>query len=72
MTRVLSCNSRIEYSFLHILRKLLAFCLSAAGVFDWYLKVPGPIASDFFSNFRRFWYQKKTHIFLITHGEFYS
>ncbi len=26
----------------------------------------------FFSNFRRFWYQKKAHIFLITSGEFYS
>ncbi len=36
------------------------------------LKVPGPIALDFFSNFQRFWYQKKAHIFLITPGEFYS
>ncbi len=36
------------------------------------LKVPGPIASDFFSNFQKFWYQKKAHIFLITPGEFYS
>ncbi len=26
----------------------------------------------FFSNFQRFWYQKKAHIFLITPGEFYS
>ncbi len=26
----------------------------------------------FFSNFRRFWYQKKGHIFLITPGEFYA
>ncbi len=26
----------------------------------------------FFSNLRRFWYQKKAHIFLITPGEFYS
>ncbi len=26
----------------------------------------------FFSNFWRFWYQKKVHIFLITVGEFYS
>ncbi len=26
----------------------------------------------FFSNFRRFWYQKKAHIFLITPGEFHS
>ncbi len=26
----------------------------------------------FFSNFQRFWYQKKIHIFLITPGEFYS
>ncbi len=36
------------------------------------LKVPGPIASIFFSNFRRFWYQKKAHIFLITPVKFYS
>ncbi len=26
----------------------------------------------FFSNFRRFWYQKKACIFLITPGEFYG
>ncbi len=26
----------------------------------------------FFSNFWRFWYQKKAHIFLITPDEFYS
>ena len=25
-----------------------------------------------FSNYLRFWYQKKTHFFLITCGEFYS
>ncbi len=38
-----------------------------------YLKEPGPIASDFFfSNFQRFWYQKKACIFLITPIEFYS
>ncbi len=37
------------------------------------LKVPGPITSDFFLNLRRFWYQKKAHIFLImTPGEFYN
>ena len=36
------------------------------------LKVPGPIAADFFSNLQRFWYQKKAHIFLITPCEFYS
>ena len=35
------------------------------------LKEPGQIASDFFKNFVRFWYQKKVHIFLITSGEFY-
>ena len=33
--------------------------------------MPGPIASEF-SNFRKFWYQKKAHMFLITPGEFYS
>ncbi len=27
---------------------------------------------DFFSNFQRFWYQKKGHIFLITPGVFYA
>ena len=32
----------------------------------------GLIASDFFSNFLRFCYQKKAHIFLITPVEFYS
>ncbi len=26
----------------------------------------------FFSNYQRFWYQKKAHIFLITPDEFYS
>ncbi len=34
------------------------------------LKEPGPIASDFFSSFVRFWYQKKAHIILITPVEF--
>ena len=28
--------------------------------------------SEFFSNFPKFWYQKKVHIFLITHANFYS
>ncbi len=27
---------------------------------------------NFLSNFRRFWYQMKDHIFLIIPGEFYS
>ena len=27
---------------------------------------------NFFSNFWRFCYHKKAHIFLITHGKFYS
>ncbi len=35
------------------------------------LKEPGPITS-FFSNFLRFYNQKKAHVFLITTGEFYS
>ncbi len=39
---------------------------------NYQLKEPDPIASDFFSNFQRFWYQKKAHIFLITPGESYS
>ncbi len=29
------------------------------------LKVPGSIASVFFSNFQRFWYQRKAHIFSL-------
>ena len=36
------------------------------------LKEPGPIASEFCSNFLRFWYQKKAHIFLIAPVEFYG
>ena len=34
------------------------------------LKEPSPIF--FCSHFRRFCYQKKAHIFLVTHGEFCS
>ena len=33
---------------------------------------PCLIASDFFSNPLRLWYQKKAQIFLITRGEIYS
>ncbi len=36
------------------------------------LKEPGPIAPNFFSNLRSFWYQMKAHIFLIIPGKFYS
>ena len=37
-----------------------------------YLKEPSSIFSTFFSNFWRFCYHKKGHIFFITHGKFYS
>ena len=36
------------------------------------LKEPSPIFSTFFSNFWRFCYHKKAHIFLIAHVKFYS
>ena len=34
------------------------------------LKEPSPIFSTFFSNFWKFWYHKKAHIFLITYVKF--
>ena len=37
-----------------------------------WLKEPSPIFSTFFPNFWRFWYHKKTHIFLITHVKFHG
>ena len=30
------------------------------------------VLSFFFSNFLRFWYHKKAHIFLVSHGKFHS
>ena len=36
------------------------------------LKELSPIFSTFFSNFWRFRYHKKSHIFLITHSKFYN
>ena len=40
--------------------------------FALYLKGARSDHFKFFSNFWRFWYQMKAHIFLITPGEFYS
>ena len=37
-----------------------------------WLKEPSPIFLTFLKNFWRFWYHEKAHIFLITHGKFYS
>ena len=36
------------------------------------LKKPSPIFSTLFSIFWRFWYHKKAHVFLMTHGKFHS
>ena len=37
-----------------------------------YQRSPSYFFNFFFSNFLRFWYYKKTHIFLITRVKFYS
>ncbi len=47
------------------------FTFLVKGQDEIYLKVPGPIASNFSQTSGDF-DQKKAHIFLITPGEFYS